>query len=99
MPSQTVWESFIECSIKRNDIKPVALIVSNLHDIRLLSLVFDRLGRLLIGTVGYTYEETWAAALNRLLTSPAVEEDKKLYYLDIVSENRRLTARLNRNWR
>jgi hypothetical protein len=99
MPSISVWDKFIECSIKRNDIKPVALIVSNLYDVRLLSLVFDRLGKLLIGTPGYTYEEAWAAALNRILSSPLVGDEKKAYYSELVSQNRKLAARLSRTGR
>lgn len=96
-PSISVWEKFVDCSIKRNDIKPIALLVSNLHDVRLLSLVFDRLGKLLIGTPGYTYEEAWAAALNRILSSPLLDEETKAHYHQLASQNRRLAPRLSRN--
>ena len=93
-PSVSLWEKFIDCSITRNDIKPIALIVSNLHDVQLLSIVFDRLGKLLIGTPGYTYEEAWGAALNRILNSPSVDEEKKAHYRQLVSQNRHLALRL-----
>ncbi len=99
MPSPLVWETFIDCSIKRNEIKPIALIVANLHDIQLLTLAFDRLGRLMKGAAGYTYEENWAMALERLLTSSLLDEDKKLDLWNLVSDNRALAARLNRHWR
>ena len=85
-PSVSLWEKFIDCSITRNDIKPIALIVSNLHDVQLLSIVFDRLGKLLIGTPGYTYEEAWGAALNRILNSPSVDEEKKAHYRQLTSQ-------------
>jgi hypothetical protein len=96
-PSVSVWEKFVECSITRNDLKPVALLVSNLHDVHLLTLVFDRLGKLLIGTPGYTYEDEWAAALGRILNSPLVDEEKKTDYRQLVSQNRRLALRLGKN--
>jgi hypothetical protein len=94
VPSLSAWENFVDCSIKRNDIRPVALIVSSLQEIELLSLVFDRLGKLLIGTPGYTYEEAWATALNRMLSSPRLSEETKSHYRNLVSENRKLAARL-----
>ena len=96
IPNLTLWDSFVDCSIKRNDIKPIALIVPHLHDLRLLTIIFDRLGKLLIGTPGYTYEDAWVSALNRILNSPSVDEEKKSYYCELVAENRRLSARLNR---
>jgi hypothetical protein len=99
IPSITLWDNFLDCSIKRNDIKPIALLVPNLHDINLLTLIFDRLGKLLIATPGYTHEEAWANALNRILSSPLVGEEKKSYYCDLVEGNRRLSARLNQRSR
>jgi hypothetical protein len=96
VPSLTLWENFLDCSIKRNDIKPIALIVPQLHDLKLLTLIFDRLGKLLIATPGYTYEDAWVNALNRILNSPLVDEEKKSYYCELVEDNRRLSARLNR---
>jgi hypothetical protein len=95
-PSLSLWESFVECSIKRNDIKPIALIVSNLQEVELLCTVFDRLGKLLIATPGYTYDEAWAAALNRILSS-GISDERKTFYRELVSENRKINARLNRH--
>ena len=94
-PSLTLWDNFLDCSIKRNDVRPIALIVPHIHDIKLLSLIFDRLGKLLSGTPGYTYEDAWVSALNRILESPLVDEEKKSYYRDLVGGNRRLSARLS----
>jgi hypothetical protein len=91
-PSLSLWDTFLACSIKRNDLKPVALLVPNIHDVHLLCAIFDRLGKLLVGTPGYTYEEAWVDGLTRILNSPMVDEDKKVYYLNLVSDNRKLTA-------
>ena len=99
IPSLALWNNFVDCSIKRNDIKPIALIASNLHDIHLLSVIFDRLGKLLIATPGYIYAEAWATALNRILTSPLLSEEKKTTYWDLASDNRPLAALLSRSWR
>ena len=99
MPSLSLWNNFVDCSIKRNDIKPIALVASNLHDIQLLCVVFDRLGKLLIATPGYTYAEAWATALNRILTSSLLSEEKKISYWDLASDNRPLAALLSRSWR
>ncbi|MHB8271181.1 ATP-binding protein [Bradyrhizobium sp.] len=96
-PSMSVWSAFVDCTIKRNDLKPLASIISSLEDINLTALVFDRLGKLLVGTPGHTFVNEWAGALNRILTSPNVEDEKKSYYRDLVSENRTLTARLKPN--
>jgi hypothetical protein len=97
VPSLALWDNFVDCSITRNDLKPIAQIVANLQDTKLLCLAFDRLGRLLIGTPGYTHEEAWAAGLNRMLSSPLLSEQQKDYYFDLASPNRRLVARLSRN--
>ena len=67
--------------------------------IQLLSVIFYRLGKLLIATPGYTYAEAWATALNRILTSPLLSEEKKTSYWDLASDNRPLAALLSRNWR
>ena len=96
MPSIPLWDNFLDCSIKRNDIRPIALNVPYLHDVKLLTLIFDRLGRLLIGTPGYTYEDAWVGALNRVLSSSLIDEGKKSYYLDLIKDNRRLLTRLNK---
>jgi hypothetical protein len=95
--SKAAWESFIDCSLKRNEIKPIAKIVASLQDVELLSFAFDRLGKLLIGTAGYTYEEEWAIGLARLISSPLLEESTKARYQSAIAENRRLLARINRN--
>ena len=94
-PSIAVWEKFIDRSIERNDIRPIALIISNIYDIPLLCIVFDKLGKLLIATPGYTYEEAWATALNRMMMSPVLNVEKKKYYWDMASENSSLAARVN----
>jgi hypothetical protein len=67
--------------------------------IQLLCVVFDRLGKLLIATPGYTYAEAWATALNRILTSSLLSEEKKISYWDLASDNRPLAALLSRSWR
>jgi len=96
-PSMPAWTTFVECSIKRSDFKPLASMVSSLDDMDMLALVFDRLGKLLVGTAGHTHVDEWASALNRMLTSPHLEAEKKSYYRDLVTENRALSARLKLN--
>jgi hypothetical protein len=96
-PSMPAWTTFVECSIKRSDFKPLASIVSSLDDMDMITLVFDRLGKLLVGTAGHTHVDEWASALNRMLTSPHVDAEKKSYYRDLVTENRALGARLKLN--
>jgi hypothetical protein len=93
---QPLWESFVDCTIRRSDYKPVATIVSILHDPHLLVVAFDRIGRLLLGTVGHTYEKEWVAGLERLLSSPSLEEDKKRDYWNIIQQNRQLSLLLKR---
>jgi hypothetical protein len=98
IPGHNIWKNFLESNIKRNEIKPIANAVANILDVNLLSAAIDKLGRLLIGTSGYTYEDSWATALSRLLNS-SLPEDKKLSYRDLLKENRRLLARVDPNWR
>jgi hypothetical protein len=93
-PSMSTWSAFVDCSIKRSDLKPLASAIANLTDINLVALVFDRLGKLLIGTPGHTFANEWAGALSRILASPHINEERKRYFKDLVSENRTLTARL-----
>jgi hypothetical protein len=93
-PSMPAWNTYVECSIKRSDFKPLAAIVSSLDNMDMIALVFDRLGKLLVGTVGHTYVDEWAGALNRVLTSPHLEAEKKSYFRDLVTQNRALSARL-----
>jgi hypothetical protein len=93
-PAMVTWSAFIDCSIKRSDLKPLALAMSGITNVDLIALVFDRLGKLLVGTAGYTFANEWASALSRILTSQHFDEERKAYYLDLVSENRTLTARI-----
>jgi hypothetical protein len=96
-PSMSAWSAFVDCSIKRSDLKPLASIMATISEMDLIALVFDRLGKLLIGTPGHTFADEWAAALSRLLASSHLADDKKAYFRGLVSENRTLSARLKQN--